>query len=271
MSRPFLAGAGDGDLVPLLLEGVLDAARDGVLVFDDQDGGGHGRDATPGARPRRDARAGDAVATRGTLAPLPGASPPRPRRRAAARRPTTGPNSRGSRHANRPRDAGRRTSRDHRQEGRPPAPRRPPARGRLRPWHRVRQHHRRCPRRSSSSAAIPARTPSSTCRSTARRRSRSWSTSVQVHPVNRRPLHVDLFLVRMTEELTVDVPLVATVKPSAVTQHGGTLLHPIESVRVRALPDHLPAVDRVLDRVARRLRHGAPRARPLGSLGRDAR
>ena len=28
---------------------------------------------------------------------------------------------------------------------------------------------------------------------------------VQVHPVNRRPLHADLFLVRMTEELTVDV------------------------------------------------------------------
>ena len=63
---------------------------------------------------------------------------------------------------------------------------------------------------------------------------------VQVHPVNRRPLHVDLFLVRMTEELTVDVPLVATGESIAVTQHGGTLLHPIESVRVRALPDHLP-------------------------------
>jgi large subunit ribosomal protein L25 len=64
--------------------------------------------------------------------------------------------------------------------------------------------------------------------------------SVQVHPVNRRPLHVDLFLVRMTEELTVDVPLVATGEALAITQHGGTLLHPIESVRVRALPDHLP-------------------------------
>jgi len=63
---------------------------------------------------------------------------------------------------------------------------------------------------------------------------------VQVHPVNRRPLHVDLFLVRMTEELTVDVPLVATGSSPAVTQHGGTLLHPTESVRVRALPDHLP-------------------------------
>ena len=63
---------------------------------------------------------------------------------------------------------------------------------------------------------------------------------VQVHPVNRRPLHVDLFLVRMTEELTVEVPLVATGESIAVTQHGGTLLHPMESVRVRALPDHLP-------------------------------
>ena len=64
--------------------------------------------------------------------------------------------------------------------------------------------------------------------------------SVQVHPVNRRPLHVDLFLVRMTEQLTVEVPLVSIGESIAVTQHGGTLLHPIESVRVRALPDHLP-------------------------------
>jgi large subunit ribosomal protein L25 len=64
--------------------------------------------------------------------------------------------------------------------------------------------------------------------------------AVQVHPVNRRPLHVDLFLVRMTEELTVDVPLIATGESSAVTQLQGTLLHPTETVRVRALPDHLP-------------------------------
>ena len=32
-----LAGAGHGDLVAFLLERVLDSARDGVLVFDDQD------------------------------------------------------------------------------------------------------------------------------------------------------------------------------------------------------------------------------------------
>jgi len=63
---------------------------------------------------------------------------------------------------------------------------------------------------------------------------------VQLHPVNRRPLHVDLFLVRMTEELTVDVPLVPTGTAPAVELNGGTLLHVTESVRVRALPDHLP-------------------------------
>ena len=63
---------------------------------------------------------------------------------------------------------------------------------------------------------------------------------VQVHPVTRRPLHIDLFLVRMTEELTVDVPLVPTGTSVAVVDEGGTLLHNIESVRVKALPDHLP-------------------------------
>jgi large subunit ribosomal protein L25 len=63
---------------------------------------------------------------------------------------------------------------------------------------------------------------------------------VQLHPVTRRPLHVDLFLVRMTEELTVDVPLVPTGQSAAVEDEGGTLLHNLESVRVKALPDHLP-------------------------------
>jgi large subunit ribosomal protein L25 len=77
-------------------------------------------------------------------------------------------------------------------------------------------------------------------------------SAVQTHPVNRRTLHVDLFLVRMTEELTVDVPLVATGESPAVANMGGTLLHPIESVRIRALPDHLPqsieyAVDSLVD------------------------
>jgi large subunit ribosomal protein L25 len=63
---------------------------------------------------------------------------------------------------------------------------------------------------------------------------------VQTHRVTRRPLHVDLYVVRMTEELTVDVQLVSEGISEAVENGGGTLLHTIESVRVRALPDHLP-------------------------------
>jgi large subunit ribosomal protein L25 len=63
--------------------------------------------------------------------------------------------------------------------------------------------------------------------------------SVQVHPLSRRPIHVDLFAVRMTEELTVEVALVATGTAPA-TDLGGTLMHPVSTVKVRALPDNLP-------------------------------
>ena len=48
------------DVVALLLQGVLDPASDGVLVFDDQDGGGHGgmlhRDRAWPRSPRRTSR-----------------------------------------------------------------------------------------------------------------------------------------------------------------------------------------------------------------------
>ncbi len=63
---------------------------------------------------------------------------------------------------------------------------------------------------------------------------------VQLHRVTQRPLHADLFVVRMTEELTVDVPLVPEGESEAINTQGGTLLHVTEHVRVRALPDHLP-------------------------------
>jgi large subunit ribosomal protein L25 len=63
---------------------------------------------------------------------------------------------------------------------------------------------------------------------------------VQLHRVTRRPLHADLYVVRMTEELTVDVALVSEGESEAIENLGGTLLHVIDHVRVRALPDHLP-------------------------------
>jgi large subunit ribosomal protein L25 len=75
---------------------------------------------------------------------------------------------------------------------------------------------------------------------------------VQIHPITRRPLHVDFLLVTMTEELTVDVPLVPVGESPAVELHGGTLLQLVDTIKVRARADHLPQeiavrVDRLVD------------------------
>ncbi|HEU4671604.1 MAG TPA: 50S ribosomal protein L25 [Candidatus Limnocylindrales bacterium] len=74
---------------------------------------------------------------------------------------------------------------------------------------------------------------------------------VQVDRVTRRPLHVDLFVVRMTEELTVDVALHATGVAPAADKLGGTLIHGLEHVRVRALPGNIPeAIEYAVDGLA---------------------
>jgi large subunit ribosomal protein L25 len=63
---------------------------------------------------------------------------------------------------------------------------------------------------------------------------------IHVHPVTRRPIHVDLYVVKMTEELTVEVPIRGFGESEAVHRMGGTLLHALDRVKVRARPDHLP-------------------------------
>jgi large subunit ribosomal protein L25 len=63
---------------------------------------------------------------------------------------------------------------------------------------------------------------------------------IQVDPRTRHLLHVDLFAIKSGEEVTVEVPLVGTGIAYAADKLGGTLLHPISHVRVRALPEKLP-------------------------------
>jgi len=63
---------------------------------------------------------------------------------------------------------------------------------------------------------------------------------VQEHPVNRNALHVDFFVIKMTEELTVDVAVVTTGTSDAVEKQGGTLMLMHDTLRVRALPDAIP-------------------------------
>ena len=130
--------------------------------------------------------------------------------------------------------------RDHRQEGRPPAPRRPLPAVVYGHGDASDQRHGRRPR---VRAAPPARRPERADRPVVdgKKAQPVLVHGVQVHPVNRRPLHVDLFLVRMTEELTVDVPLVAIGHRTGRRARSAARCSTRSSrVSVQALPDHLP-------------------------------
>ena len=63
---------------------------------------------------------------------------------------------------------------------------------------------------------------------------------VQEHPVRRTPLHIDFHLVKMTEEMSMDVPLLPVGTSVAVEKHNGTLLQTLDHVRLRGLPSDMP-------------------------------
>lgn len=64
--------------------------------------------------------------------------------------------------------------------------------------------------------------------------------SIAEDPRSRKPIHVDFQVVRMTEEMTVDVPLVMVGTSTAVEKDGGTLIHLKETIHLKALPADLP-------------------------------
>ncbi|CAN5210820.1 50S ribosomal protein L25/general stress protein Ctc [soil metagenome] len=64
--------------------------------------------------------------------------------------------------------------------------------------------------------------------------------SVQRHPLSRQAIHVDYYLVNLKVEMEVDVPLVFSGEAPAVEATGGTLLHNLSSIHVKALPNDIP-------------------------------
>ena len=64
--------------------------------------------------------------------------------------------------------------------------------------------------------------------------------SVQRHPLSGKAIHVDYYLVNLNVEMEVDVPLVFTGEAPAVEETGGTLLHNLSSIHVKALPTDIP-------------------------------
>lgn len=64
--------------------------------------------------------------------------------------------------------------------------------------------------------------------------------SVQRHPLSGQAIHVDYYLVNLKVEMEVDVPLVFVGEAPAVESTGGTLLHNLSSLHVKALPTDIP-------------------------------
>lgn len=60
------------------------------------------------------------------------------------------------------------------------------------------------------------------------------------HPVNRRPVHIDLHRVNLADPITADVRVVLVGSAPAAADGGGTVMHLHETLHVRALPEALP-------------------------------
>jgi large subunit ribosomal protein L25 len=66
---------------------------------------------------------------------------------------------------------------------------------------------------------------------------------LQRHPVRHTVTHVDFIVVRMDEQITVDVPIVLEGEPKQVLSEGGVIEHLLSALAVittpRDIPDHL--------------------------------
>ena len=64
---------------------------------------------------------------------------------------------------------------------------------------------------------------------------------IQRHPVTEEVLHVDFLRVDVSRAIQAEVPVALTGSPPAVRELGGTLLQPLLSLLVEALPMDIPA------------------------------
>ena len=63
---------------------------------------------------------------------------------------------------------------------------------------------------------------------------------VSYHPVNREPIHADLYVVEQDVVLKIKIPIDYTGLPPAVKELGGTLLKVLHELEIEALPKDLP-------------------------------
>lgn len=64
---------------------------------------------------------------------------------------------------------------------------------------------------------------------------------VQFHPLSGEPIHVDLYQVRMDQEMTASIPLVFVGESRAMKIDAGTLVKSLDELEIRCLPAYLPS------------------------------
>jgi len=63
---------------------------------------------------------------------------------------------------------------------------------------------------------------------------------IQQHPVKRNILHIDFNEISLTEQITVEVEVVAVGESIGVKQEGGVLDHPLRILKIQCLPTDIP-------------------------------
>lgn len=63
---------------------------------------------------------------------------------------------------------------------------------------------------------------------------------IQHHPITNTIMHVDFYQVRLDEVIEADVPLKFVGESSAIKDLGGVLVHPLDEISLKALPQDLP-------------------------------
>jgi large subunit ribosomal protein L25 len=69
---------------------------------------------------------------------------------------------------------------------------------------------------------------------------KALAREIQVHPVSRDYVHVDLQAIDMREKIRIAVPVVLLGKPEGVKLQGGILEHNLRSIEVECLPGEIP-------------------------------
>lgn len=63
---------------------------------------------------------------------------------------------------------------------------------------------------------------------------------IQINPLSRELLHVDLYQVSLTERMTLDIPITLVGESPAVKKLGGVMLQSLNSFHVECLPGDIP-------------------------------